>query len=271
VKNTFGGSLFLLAPVLVSLSFGVFCTWLVLSSMSESFIVAPFPEGAFSVLNAVYFVVLTSLGASLLYVLLRRNKLRIITIITGFALSAAVFLLSMVYLYSALSAFTIPNVHLLTLLLSLLITAAADLTIFRSPRASNIVVLFVGGALGAFLGVSIPALSAMLILGFLAVYDVFAVYRGPVGKIARSGIEHLRGLSFSFRGIQMGLGDLTFYSMLTGCVFANLGAYSCLASTVGVMVGVFLALKMLEKKGMFPGLPFPIALGMVPLVISLFR
>jgi hypothetical protein len=36
------------------------------------------------------------------------------------------------------------------------------------------------------------------------------------------------------------------------------------------MVGVFLAFKMLEKKGMFPGLPFPIALGLVPLIVSLF-
>jgi hypothetical protein len=27
---------------------------------------------------------------------------------------------------------------------------------------------------------------------------------------------------------------------------------------------------MLEKKGMFPGLPFSIALGLVPLLISLF-
>ena len=59
----------------------------------------------------------------------------------------------------------------------------------------------------------------MLILAFLAVYDVIAVYRGPVGKIAASGLDQLQGLSFSFKDIQMGLGDLVFYSMLTGAMF----------------------------------------------------
>ncbi|MGC9345818.1 MAG: hypothetical protein ACP5ER_03380, partial [Candidatus Bathyarchaeales archaeon] len=96
---------------------------------------------------------------------------------------------------------------------------------------------------------------------FLAIYDIFAVYRGPVGKIARSGLEHLRGLSFTFKDVQMGLGDLTFYSMLTSRVLLDSGPLFCFASATGVLIGTFLAFKMLEKKGMFPGLPFPTALG----------
>jgi len=104
----------------------------------------------------------------------------------------------------------------------------------------------------------------------LAVYDIFAVYRGPVGKIAQRGLEQLRGLSFSFRDVQMGLGDLTFYSMLTGLVLANAGPIFCAASAIGVLVGVFLVFKMLEKRGMFPGLPFPVLLGLLPLIVFLF-
>jgi zinc transporter ZupT len=59
----------------------------------------------------------------------------------------------------------------------------------------------------------------------------------------------------------MGLGDLTFYSMLSGHMLLNFGLISGLAAIIGVLLGCFLAFKMLEKYGMFPGLPFPIFLG----------
>jgi len=107
-------------------------------------------------------------------------------------------------------------------------------------------------------------LSAVLFLVFLAVYDVFAVYYGPVGKIANSkGLDQLQGLSYSFKEVQMGLGDLVFYSMLSGSMFLNFNSLlPYLVSLVGILAGSLLTLVMLEKKGIFPGLPFPIILGL---------
>lgn len=263
-----------LTPILASLLFGVFCAFLILTSPLETYKVTPFSEGiSGSFGNACYFVVLVGAGASLLYLLLKRKNLKLITLITGFALTTAVFMLSVIYLSAAFSSFAIPQVEALPiiLILSSLITVAVDLVIFRSHnRVYDLAVLCLGGALGAFLGVSIPTLSAIMILCFLAIYDVFAVYHGPVGKIAHSGLEELRGLSFSFKDVQMGLGDLTFYSMLTSRVLFDSGPHFCFASATGVLIGVFLALKMLEKKGIFPGLPFPTALGLIPLIIPLF-
>jgi hypothetical protein len=97
----------------------------------------------------------------------------------------------------------------------------------------------------------------------LAVYDVFAVYYGPVGKIAHSGLDQLQGLSFSFRDVQMGLGDLVFYSMLSGSMLLNYNSLvPYFVSLVGILAGSFLTLVMLEKKGIFPGLPFPVVLGL---------
>jgi hypothetical protein len=121
-----------------------------------------------------------------------------------------------------------------------------------------------------------------LILAFLAVYDVFAVYKGPIGKIAESqdgkGLEQLQGLSYSFRDIDMGLGDLVFYSMLTGSIlfFFNssygfpLGFLPCLLSVVGILAGSVITFFMLERRGIFPGLPFPIALGLAAGLITGF-
>jgi presenilin-like A22 family membrane protease len=252
-------------PVLASLLFGLACAFLIATSALEVYQVTPFSEGTFGFFgsfgNALYFAVLAGVGAGLIYLLLKRSKQKLITVITGFALTIAVFMLSMVYMYAALSGFLIPYVDVLVLIVSVLITAVSDYAVFRSKYV-NVVVLAIGGALGTFLGFSIPTISAILVLSVLAIYDVFAVYRGPVGKMAQNGLDRLRGLSFSFRDVQMGLGDLTFYSMLSGRMFLAFGLLSCLASMVGILVGCIISFKIVERKGVFPGLPFPVFLGL---------
>ena len=121
-----------------------------------------------------------------------------------------------------------------------------------------------------FLGWSIPLVSAVLILAFLAVYDIIAVYKGPVGKIANSGsgLDQLKGLSFSFKDIQMGLGDLVFYSMLCASMLRSFTLISYVASFAGIIAGSFITLFMLQKKGIFPGLPIPIFLGLAAGLLS---
>jgi presenilin-like A22 family membrane protease len=269
-----------LLPVLGSLAFGIACAYVVLTSGVSLYQVTPFPEGFGSLVNGFYFVILAAVGATLLYLLIRRKKLRVVSMMIGFAITVAVLMLSIFYLSAAFSFLSIPSTTALalTLAVSVSVTVLADLAIFRiQGRISNMTMLLLGGGLGAFLGLSIPVSSAVLILAFLAVYDIYAVYRGPVGKIAQRGLDQLRGLSFSFRDVQMGLGDLTFYSMLTSLVLANAGPVSsarslvfCAASAMGILIGVLLVLKMLEKRGMFPGLPFPVFLGLLPLIISFF-
>lgn len=62
----------------------------------------------------------------------------------------------------------------------------------------------------------------------------------------------------------MGLGDLVFYSMLVGSILFEFqpNLLPALVSLIGIVVGSFLTLIVLEKKGIFPGLPFPVALGL---------
>jgi type III secretory pathway component EscS len=59
--------------------------------------------------------------------------------------------------------------------------------------------------------------------------------------------------------------------MLTALVLTNAGPALCVASIIGVLIGAFVALKMLERRGIFPGLPFPVALGLAPLIALLFH
>ncbi len=265
-----------LLPILASLVFGLGCAYLLkpqpqstappITPISGNSASAPFG-------NALYFVVLIAISATIFYLLLKRRSKNIIKGLIVVAMSAASLLLALVYLNALFADFPILENLYLLIAVSVVIMVLFDLAIFRLgniPR--NVAVVGIGGALGIFFGWAIPLWSAVLILAFLAVYDVFAVYRGPVGKIAQSsgGMDQLQGLSFSFKDIQMGLGDLVFYSMLTGSMFFTyinsvsypLGILPCLVSIVGIMAGSIITFFILEKKGIFPGLPFPIMLGL---------
>ena len=268
MTEKFTAQVIYLFPILVSLLFGLTCASVILKTAVTIPSVTPVPEtnpsGDTNVsapfLNAAYFVVLVAVGASILYVLLRRSR-KSITYLIGFALSTAFLLVSIVY-FSAILA-SVPYADLIVLALSVVVTVLGDLAVFKfGGNACNIVVLCLGGALGMFFGSAIPLYSAIIILAFLAIYDVFTVYYGPVGKILNAGLDQLRGLSFSFRDVQMGLGDLVFYSLLSGSVLFNFGIIPCFVSLVGILAGSFLTFLMLERKETFPGLPFPIILGL---------
>jgi len=256
-----------LVPIFASLMVGLACAYLLrITAPTFTPPVTFFPDTpSGSIGNALYFVIILAVGATIFYFLLKWKSKKMIVILTTFALTAASVLLSAYYLSLLLSSF--PNWELYVVILTIIITVLFDLAIFKlGGKAANIVVVGLGGALGVFLGNSIPVWSAMLILVFLAVYDIVAVYKGPVGKIAASsGLDQLKGLSYAFKDIQMGLGDLVFYSMLCAVMLLNqdFGGWApYFGSLAGVLGGSFLTFLILEKKSIFPGLPLPIFLGL---------
>lgn len=255
-----------LVPILASLLFGLGCAYLLVPVQTDV-TVTPVPEttpGA-PVGNALYFVILIAISATIFYFLIKRNSKKIIKGLIIVALTTASLLLSVVYLSAILTYFPILDNLWVLIALSIAFAALFDLSIFRlGSVARNVVVVALGGALGIFFGKFIPLYSAVLILAFLAVYDVIAVYKGPVGKIAASGLDQLQGLSFSFKDIQMGLGDLVFYSMLMGVMFFSFpqSILPTAMAIVGILAGSIITFFALEKKGIFPGLPFPIILGL---------
>ena len=259
-----------LVPIAISILVGILCSLLFIAANTDIGYITIMPESlSGSAWNAAYFVILIAAGAYSMYFLLKRKIHFGIRLLIGVAISIVTFMLSLLYLESTFTIMGFEVSLWLLLAASAGIAAIVTYLTFSSIKvAREIVVLLVGGSLGAFLGLTIPPLSAIFILLLLAVYDIIAVYYGPVGEIASHGLENLPGISFSFKEVHIGLGDLTFYSMLISHALIYFGEKACIFSVVGVLLGSFLAFKLLEKRGMFPGLPIPIVLGLVLMYFS---
>ena len=265
-QDKFKFQIIYLVPILASLIFGLGCAYLLAPQETGGIQAVPITgdtPGA-SIGNGLYFVILIALAATVFYVLLKRKNKRVIKGLIVLSMTTASLLLSVIYLLAIFPYFD--GVYYAIAATAVAITVLFDLAIFRlgsMPR--NIVVVCLGGALGIFFAKYVPMSSAIVLLVFLAVYDIIAVYKGPVGKIAQSsGLDVLQGLSFSFKDIQMGLGDLVFYSMMMGVMVFSFpqSILPTAATVVGILAGSIITFFALEKKDIFPGLPFPIMMGL---------
>jgi hypothetical protein len=252
-------------PISISLVVSILCTLLVVESKMpvESILILP-ETGYGPLLNGVVFVLAMGLVASLIYLLLKFGVQRFVRVLMGFAISVLTFTLTIFYSELLNLAFSLEVPIVVILVLGIFVSAfVISQVVLLRGKLYKITMLVFGGATGSLLGTYIPLMSAVFILLLLSAYDVIAVFKGPIGKIAEKGLEHLPGASFSFKDIHIGLGDVTFYSMLASRMFLSHGWISYTSAAFGVLAGSYLSFKMVEKKGMFPGLPFPIILGLL--------
>jgi presenilin-like A22 family membrane protease len=256
-------SISLITPLIISILIAILCSVIILRSGVEFTSATIFPEtGLNPMLNAVFYLIIISCSATLIYFLLRITVHRFLRVLMAIAFFSATFSLLMVYLQLLLKILaielSIPTVFFLSFALSLFLLRP----LINASKALNVFTLAFGGSAGALLGASIPLLSSIYILILLAFYDIISVFYGPIGKIVSLGLEHLPGVTFTYRNIQIGLGDLTFYSMLVSRLLLSFGWLACSAGALGVLLGSYISFKMLEKKKIFPGLPFSILFGL---------
>ena len=232
-----------------------------------------FPETTSGItLNAGIFVVLMAAMGTVMYLFIKYGLKRIVRYLINLALFALVFFLFTWYgaLYSNVLSAELTASLWPWIAISLLGTILLGLAIFKWKGFAHLAgIVIVGGMTGAFLGVSIPMLTAIVLLLALAAYDLFAVYKGPIGKMAQStDLEEFTGAVFTYGDLTVGMGDMVFYSMLASISMINFGPLPFMAAAVGVVVGAYLGFKMLEGRDMFPGLPFAIVLGLAAMYLT---
>jgi presenilin-like A22 family membrane protease len=231
-------------------------------------VITPFSEtGTGPIFNAIIFVAIVAIAGTIMYLLIKRQIFKTLKIFIGVAYAIITFVIANVYISIIMSWFI--NMDFLIVISTLTWSIALTffviyLMFFRRGRLQTYTTLVIGSALGAFLGFIVPTLTAFAILIALALYDIIAVYKGPVGKIVSDEtVRKISGLSFTYEDIEMGLGDIVFYSMLVGHVFLFFSLLSFFAASAGVILGSLTALKILEKRTMVPGLPFALFIGIL--------
>lgn len=263
-----------LVPEVATLIMAGILATAVLESKMEVEAITAFPEtptGA--TLNMTMFVAIMAVIATVMYLLVKHGLERIFRLILKIAIVAVLFALVNWYAEAFLAILRAP-IDLAagaTFTSSLVLTAALAYAINFTRGATQVVaVTFLGAMLGTFLGASIPTLTTIILLLGLVCYDILAVFKGPIGKIAeKTDLENLSGATLTFGDLTVGLGDLVFYSMLASHALFTFGLISYVAASIGVIIGTFLGFKMLEKRSTFPGLPLSLICGLGILALTI--
>ena len=224
-------------------------------------------------LNAVVFVFALGASATVMFLLIRRGRMQFIRRLIKGALVLVSFAVAFWYSTSILASVVDLSTNLWTivsLLLSIGIAAAIGLTVFgkgQSRQLSGVTAL--GALTGVFLGYSVGLTTALVLVGALVVYDIVAVFKGPVGALAKA-VEagDLPGAMYTYGELTIGMGDLVFYSLVATTALVSFGLFSFFGAALGILAGSYLGFRALSKYEMFPGLPFSLLLGVAGMLLT---
>lgn len=141
-----------------------------------------------------------------------------------------------------------------------------------SDRMKNLLFVFCSGALGSFLGVLLPAVPVVGISLFLSVLDFLLIKGKTVENIV--GEETYEKLVFnvaiSNEDWGIGIGDLTCYSMVVSSTSVTFGFSIGMVSLLLILLGSLISITLTLRRVRLPGLPIPVALGLIPSIMLFF-
>lgn len=225
-------------------------------------------------LNAIIFVIALAVSAAVMVFIIRRGGMRFIRRMIKFAVVLVSFAVTFWYasaiFFLSGSPLADPLATLSLISISVGVAATLGLLIFGKRKLGQLAgVSLIGPLTGIFLGYSIGLVTSIVLVVALILYDIVAVFRGPVGALAKTlGPTDLPGAMFSYGELSIGMGDFVFYSLVATTALVNLGFLSFVSSVIGILLGSYLGFRALAKYEMFPGLPFALALGTVAMFLT---
>jgi len=152
----------------------------------------------------------------------------------------------------------------------------------------NFLVIYIGLLTGALLGVIMPLWTTLAILIGISCWDIFAVLykRGPIKEMIDLASQ-MNGESpeeeeiqkkiesgeaeYGSDKLEIGIGDLTFYSMLTSsALILSNNLIVMILSSIAIIIGTGITISGLKRNKILPGLPISIFLGIGTMLISWF-
>lgn len=139
--------------------------------------------------------------------------------------------------------------------------------------------LLIGAECAGYFATILTPPTVFILPLLMAAYDIYAVFAGPLKKIIgkptkvkrplkKSKLDFLSLLIVDFHFVKIGLGDIIFYSMLPATAFMLFGLQKMLLTILATNLGAVLTLFLLNKKKIpLPGLPIPMLLGVLALIL----
>ncbi len=267
-----------------------------------------FPEGEYgilgAILNGIIFTLLAAISGFILVFIIKRKGLSILKYIFGISIGLLGFSLTLYFgwiilfvifiqfpetqfivsLYYILEdiIFPIGSGFFTIILLYLYFTS-------KSIRTKNFIVLYIGLLIGASMGVFMPLWTTLAILIGISCWDLFAVLykRGPIKEMIEiasndnsrnsvGGNEVEEKISrgeaeYDTSKLEIGIGDLAFYSMLTSSALVQTNSILVMIFTaIAIIIGTGITISGLKRNKVLPGLPISIFLGIATMLISWF-
>ena len=129
------------------------------------------------------------------------------------------------------------------------------------------ILAFVGAEVGSFFAETLPPLTALVLPVAFALYDIYAVFRGPLKQLIGTNQNvALVGMSIRAGVFTLGLGDVVFYTMLPSLALLTGGYLAALYTILATDAGVIVTLVLLARRRLLPGLPIPMLFGVAVLL-----
>lgn len=186
--------------------------------------------------------------------------------------------------------------YIFSIILGFLGTYSFVIQSFKKIWVRNTMMVFFGPMIGTMLAIQFGLLTTLFLLIGLSLYDIYAVFRGPLKGIIDHSQENAKELGdlvqnqevdpseieyvplmpalpvYSTPLVNIGLGDFAFFSVLiSAAVIISIKLSTpipLLLTSLGLFGGAFYTFQFLKEERALPGLPLPIFGGIGLMVVG---
>ena len=241
---------------------------------------------------AAVFVGANIVVISLLALLYRKKKMKLFSVVISLFLIFNVTDLYGSFLLGLDSSYPV----ILAVVASVICIGAA---LLKSEKTINALALLLALELGSSFPVLLQTPLNWIVPGVYAVFDIYAIYYGRLGKLVRqvgkgadeaksaaphpddaqpskkkqgitSGWPEFGLLTVNLGKIEIGMADIAFYSMVPAVALIVKSLFAFVVVMIAVDVGLLVSFYAFRNREVSPGLPIPILSGLLALLIVYF-
>ena len=247
------------------------------------------------ILNGLIYTLLAVVFAFVIIFVIKKKGMGFLMYLFGFSFGLVIFFQTWFFgeIIIWLLFSRIPNLFYLFYIELIFLTAILTiLMIYRyftskSIKTKNFIMLYVGLLIGASMGVFMPLWTTLAILIGISCWDIFAVLykHGPIKQLIELASKSEEGddisdvdlkekiksgeYEYDTSKLEIGIGDLAFYSMLTSSALVQTSnVFVMILTAIAIIVGTGFTISALKRNKLLPGLPISIFLGIGTMMLS---